>query len=112
MSSRQDSNDIRERLKLEHPSNDFTDRVMRAIQEEGRRTQSGAPSRNVRSRGIGSELLNALVASAATFLFISAGVWSDLLSLQGGEFGLAVRDTVAGTLYTGIDWISAAIQAL
>lgn len=112
-------NEMHEHMKLQHPSNAFTDQVMDTI-AAAQVQQADSPSPTVFSQsnrrfteaGIPAELMNALLASAATFLFIATGLWSDVISLQGGQFGLAVRETVANTLYRGIDMLTEVIHWL
>jgi hypothetical protein len=112
-------NEIHEHMKLEHPSDAFTDQVMDAIAAAHvQQAHSASPAyqgqgnRRLTQGAVHAELMNALLASAATFLFIATGLWSDIISLQGGQFGFAVRETVANTLYRGIDILTEAIHRL
>jgi hypothetical protein len=103
-------------MSLEQPSDTFTDQVMDAVtaqQKQLDRKPSVISSTSVPiAIGKHQKLMNAMLATAATFFFIVTGVYSNVIGLQGGEFSLAVRETVSHTIYTGIELLSEAIYRL
>jgi hypothetical protein len=97
-------------LEQESLPEDFTQRVMdrlHAAQEAARPVQAGMSPESNRStiprarRFFRPELANALVATAATYLFISTGLMRTMFSLDSAsvETGLYVKMTVF------LDWV-------
>ncbi|WP_127582423.1 hypothetical protein [Paenibacillus koleovorans] len=94
-------NEIESRMQLEEPSATFTAQVMRRL--EAGASSPSVPSQHTRSR-FHAELANALFATAATFLFVATGLWSALISVQGGSFSLAVQEMVGHTIALAANW--------
>src|SRR5690606_19509639 len=112
-------NEIRHHMRLEQPSDAFTDQVIASVQKERQLQASGSLSgeavMNNRSRhrkpAIHQELMNALLAAAATFFFILSGAWSSaLIGLQEGTFSTTIQKTVSNTIYSSIQLVSDVIH--
>jgi hypothetical protein len=92
---------------MENPSEGFTDRLMMALPalEDSRRFLTKAhgtsPSKKRRQWLFRPELANALVATAATYLFISSGILETVLSLDPGRVEYGIHTKLALVL----DWV-------
>ncbi|MGG1601009.1 hypothetical protein [Paenibacillus naphthalenovorans] len=80
---------------LQAPS-DLADRVMSSIEVEASSVHSGRDSGRTAVSGKRraywrSELINGLVATAATYLFISTGIVGKLINLDAGELEAGLR---------------------
>lgn len=85
---------------LEEPSADFTLHVMANLSSPARKSDTGKHylAAERRSFGFRPEMTNALVAIAATYLFVSSGFISAVISVDSG--------VLENQLYTGIETIT------
>lgn len=114
-------NEIRTNMTLEQPSDTFTDKVMDAVQTQqqqlhaaysAQKSANDTRLRTIRSVTKRQYMMNALLASAATFLFVATGVWSSVIDLQSGAFSMTIQNTVSHTIYYGIELLSEALYRL
>lgn len=99
--------------KLESPGEGFTDRVIAAIYAADEAPISAPPETGPSSkRTLGwllrPELYNVLVATAATYLFVSTGLLKAVFTVDSGavEAGLYVR------MLAVVDWVGRLAHAL
>ncbi|SFL69563.1 hypothetical protein SAMN03159341_108263 [Paenibacillus sp. 1_12] len=85
------------------PVSGLEDRVMQRIREESNehfdeRLSASSHTRKPksaasRSRLWRSELINGLIATAATYLFISSGIMGKIISINAGDWGEGIQST-------------------
>jgi hypothetical protein len=85
-------------MPLLMPSSDLEERIMRSIRSEPAGSgDSPIPLTARRASAAGRwspELINGLIATAATYLFISSGVLNKIMTINAAQWGEDIHDSV------------------